>query len=142
MRRVDSSTVDCDFPFQLMPVDDFQPPSAEPLQRRRLDAAFRSGDRRRILACLKQLAQDHGMSRLARDVATNMDGPGPSATRKNLYVHLADDGDPRLSMLLPILDALGYRLTPVEKPKPILSSERPRNYAGSLAEHLDDQDDD
>ena len=65
------------------------------------------GDGTVIRAVLKQVAQAHNMSALARDTGLN---------RSNLYDVLSEDGNPTLETLLKVTRSLGLRLylEPVE----------------------------
>ena len=72
-----------------------------------LDDAFASGDARYIANALGVVARARGMSAIAKEAGV---------TREALYKALSDRGDPKLSTLLGVAKALGYRLAvrPVE----------------------------
>ena len=65
------------------------------------------GDGAVIRAALRHVARTHNMSALAREAGLN---------RGNLYSALSEDGNPTLSTLLKVANALGLRLRlePVE----------------------------
>lgn len=64
--------------------------------------AFESGEVAYIAQALGTVARARGMNELAR---------GAGVTRQGLYKALSEQGDPRLSTLLGVARALGYRLT-------------------------------
>ena len=83
-------------PFDLAPY--FDTPEA------RLDLlndAFASGDAGYIAHALGLIARARGMTDIARKTGT---------TRAGLYKSLSEDGDPRLTTLLGVTGALGFRL--------------------------------
>ena len=67
-----------------------------------LAAAFETGDAVRIKQALSILARARGMSELANDA---------NVTRQGLYKALSENGDPRLSTLLRVINSLGVRLS-------------------------------
>ena len=67
-----------------------------------LAAAFETGDAAYIKQALSTLARARGMSELAKDA---------DVTRQGLYKALSENGDPRLSTLLGVLNSLGVRLS-------------------------------
>ena len=64
--------------------------------------AAESGDAQYIAAALGAIARARGMSKVARDAGV---------AREALYRSLSEDGDPRLSTLLGVAKALGFKLT-------------------------------
>ena len=75
----------------------------DPLDQAELIAeAFASGDGEVIRKALNLIARARGMGRVAADAGV---------TREGAYKALAPDGDPKLSTILSILDALGVRLS-------------------------------
>ena len=85
------------------------------------------GDGAVIRAVLKHVARTQNMSALARDTGLN---------RGNLYEALSEDGNPTLSTLLKVTNALGLRLRlePVESPAQGAQPAERRNLpAGSTA---------
>ncbi len=67
-----------------------------------LDAALEDGDREVFLLALRDIAEARGgMSKLAKEAELN---------RENLYRMLSENGNPELSSLRALLDALGFRL--------------------------------
>jgi probable addiction module antidote protein len=90
-----------------MPLETFPFDAAEYLdtpeaQAELLADAFESGDAAYIAQALGTVARARGMSELAREAGL---------TRQGLYKALSEQGDPRLSTLLGVAKALGYRLT-------------------------------
>ena len=67
-----------------------------------LAAAFETGDAACIRQALSTLARARGMSALAADA---------DITRQGLKKALSENGDPRLSTLLGIVNSLGFRLS-------------------------------
>lgn len=68
-----------------------------------LKAAMEDGDEPRVLLiALRQLAQAHGMARIARKAHIE---------RESLYRALSPDGNPRFSTIVAITKALGLSLT-------------------------------
>jgi probable addiction module antidote protein len=68
-----------------------------------LEAALEEGDMPEVfLLALRNVAEARGMARLARETRLN---------RENLYAMLSERGNPMLSSLYVILDALGMRLS-------------------------------
>jgi probable addiction module antidote protein len=66
-----------------------------------LSDAFASGDARYIATALGVVARARGMTKVAREAGV---------TREALYNALSEEGDPRLTTLLGVLNALGIRL--------------------------------
>lgn len=66
-----------------------------------LDDAFASGDATYITNALGIVARARGMSQVAREAGV---------TREALYKALTTTGDPKLSTLLGVAKALGFRL--------------------------------
>ncbi|MEX1250524.1 MAG: addiction module antidote protein [Hyphomonas sp.] len=71
-----------------------------------IEAALEEVGPEGIKAALRGVADSEGMSALARKTGLN---------RQGLYRALSDEGDPRLSTLNAILDALGLRLSVTRK---------------------------
>ena len=67
-----------------------------------LAAAFETGDATHVKQALSTLAHARGMSELANDA---------NVTRQGLYKALSENGDPRLSTLLRVINSLGVRLS-------------------------------
>ena len=67
-----------------------------------LAAAFETGDAVYIKQALSTLARARGMTVLANDA---------DITRQGLYKALSENGDPRLSTLLGVINSLGVRLS-------------------------------
>ena len=67
-----------------------------------LTDAFETGDPGYIANALGIIARARGMSQVARDAGVS---------REALYKALSPDGDPKLSTLLGVARALGFRLT-------------------------------
>ncbi|XKM42919.1 addiction module antidote protein [Rhizobium ruizarguesonis] len=67
-----------------------------------MEDAFESGDAGYIAHALGVVAKARGMSRVARDAGV---------TREALYKSLSEKGDPKLSTLIGVAAALGYKLT-------------------------------
>ncbi|MEI6161973.1 MAG: addiction module antidote protein [Roseococcus sp.] len=65
--------------------------------------AFETGDAGNIAHALGVVARARGMSQVARDAGVS---------REALYKALSPGGDPKLSTLLGVARALGFRLTP------------------------------
>jgi len=66
-----------------------------------LTEAFATGDTAHIATALGMIARAKGMSQVARDAGVS---------REALYRALAPHGDPKLSTLLGVARALGFRL--------------------------------
>src|SRR2546426_12771142 len=66
-----------------------------------LDAALEDEDSRVFLLALRDVAEAHGISRVAAEADLN---------RESLYRMLSEDGNPRLSSLDALLHTLGLRL--------------------------------
>ena len=68
-----------------------------------LEAALEEGDMPEVfLLALRNVAEARGIARIARETKLN---------RENLYAMLSEHGNPVLSSLYAILDALGMRLS-------------------------------
>lgn len=65
-------------------------------------AAMQSGDGAHITKCLGIVARARGMSSIAKEAGV---------TREALYKALREDGDPKLSTLLGVCNALGISLS-------------------------------
>jgi probable addiction module antidote protein len=72
-----------------------------------ITAALEGGDRAHITRAIGTVARARGMSSIAREAGIN---------RESLYRSLSETGDPRLSTLLGVMQALGFSLNiaPVE----------------------------
>ena len=68
--------------------------------------ALESGDAAYIAQAIGVVARARGMTAVAKDAGV---------TREALYRALSADGDPRLSTLVSVLDALGIQLSAVAK---------------------------
>ena len=68
-----------------------------------IEAAFEESDPAVIAHALGNLARARGMSAVAREAGV---------TREALYKALSESGDPKLSTLVGVRKALGYRLMP------------------------------
>jgi probable addiction module antidote protein len=68
--------------------------------------ALESGDTAYIAQAIGVVARARGMTAVAKDAGV---------TREALYRALSADGDPRLSTLVSVLDALGIQLSAVAK---------------------------
>lgn len=66
-----------------------------------LNAALADGSQDVFLMALRDVAKARGLTRLARETALN---------RENMYRLLSEEGNPQLSSLTALLDALGLRL--------------------------------
>lgn len=66
-----------------------------------LDEAFREGDTAAIAQALGIIARARGMTSVAKDAGV---------TREALYKALSPEGDPKLSTLLGVTSALGFRI--------------------------------
>jgi len=66
-----------------------------------LSAALEDGSQEVFLMALRDVAEAHGISQLAREAQLN---------RENLYRVLSDKGNPQLSSLVALLAALGLQL--------------------------------
>ena len=71
-------------------------------QQALLDDAFASGNAAYIADALGIIARAQGMSEVAKKAGV---------TREALYKSLSEDGDPRLTTLLGVVQALGLKLT-------------------------------
>jgi probable addiction module antidote protein len=66
-----------------------------------LNAALEDGSQEVFLLALRDVARARGLTQLARETSLN---------RENLYRMLTEKGNPQLSSLAQLLDALGLRL--------------------------------
>jgi len=66
-----------------------------------LNAALEEESQEIFLLALRDVANAHGMTQLARETSLN---------RENLYRILSENGNPQLSSLRKLLDALGLKL--------------------------------
>jgi probable addiction module antidote protein len=66
-----------------------------------LDAALEDGDPQVFLLALRDVAEARGVGKLAEEAKLN---------RESMYRMLSEKGNPRLSSLDAVLDALGLRL--------------------------------
>ena len=66
-----------------------------------LNAALEDGSQDVFLMALRDVARARGLTRIARQTALN---------RENMYRILSEEGNPQLSSLKSLLDALGLRL--------------------------------
>jgi len=73
---------------------------------RHLELAFEDGTPQAITLALRDVARSEGLTALAKKTGLS---------RSGLYKSLSADGDPRLSTLHGVLDALGLRLSVVAK---------------------------
>lgn len=89
-------------PLDIVPFDATEFLDTEESQAHLIQDAFESGDAGYIAHALGVVAKARGMSRVARDAGV---------TREALYKSLSEKGDPRLSTLIGVAAALGYRLT-------------------------------
>ncbi len=66
-----------------------------------MNAALEDGSQDAFLMALKDVANAHGLTNLARDTSLN---------RENMYRILSSKGNPKLSSLYTLLDSLGLKL--------------------------------
>ena len=66
-----------------------------------LNAALEEGTQDVFLMALRDVANAHGLTRLARETSLN---------RENMYRILSETGNPQLSSLKALLDSLGLKL--------------------------------
>ena len=74
-----------------------------------LNAALEEGSNEIFLLALRNVAEAHGMKRLAEDAQLN---------RESMYRMLSDQGNPQLASLTAILQELGLKLS-VEVKNPV-----------------------
>ena len=67
-----------------------------------LEAALEEGDEKLLLLALRNVAEAHGMAKVAKKAHLN---------RESLYRTLSKRGNPELKTLKAILGALGFRLS-------------------------------
>lgn len=91
-------------PLELPPFDasPYFPTAAD--QAELLAEAFETGEAGFIAAALRTVAKARGMSRVAEEAGI---------TREGLHKALSERGDPKLSTLLGVARALGFRMTMV-----------------------------
>jgi probable addiction module antidote protein len=92
--------------METVPFDAAEHLGGEAAQIELLDDAFASGDAGYIAEALGVVARARGMTDVAR---------GAGITREALYRALSVKGDPRLSTLIGVVNALGIRLTVAPK---------------------------
>ncbi len=66
-----------------------------------INAAFEEGDEKLLLVALRDVAEAHGMTNVARKARVN---------RENLYRMLSRKGNPRLQNIEAVLEACGLKL--------------------------------
>lgn len=88
--------------LEILPFDATEFLDTEESQAHLIEDAFESGDAGYIAHALGVVAKARGMSQVARDAGV---------TREALYKSLSEKGDPRLSTLLGVAAALGFKLT-------------------------------
>jgi probable addiction module antidote protein len=71
-----------------------------------LGEAFNDGSPTLIARAVGDIARAKSMMQIAKDAGLS---------RESLYKALSSDGDPSFSTILKIIDALGFKLTPVPK---------------------------
>lgn len=91
---------------QTLPFDAARFLTASEDQADLLRDAFETGNPAYIANALGVVARARGMTAVAREAGV---------TREALYKALSEDGDPRLSTLLGVTKALGFRLEPVAR---------------------------
>jgi probable addiction module antidote protein len=67
-----------------------------------IEAAFEDGDPDLIKTALGNIARARGMTAIAKEAGV---------TRETLYKALSEEGDPRLSTLIGVINAMGFRLS-------------------------------
>ena len=95
-------------PVKTIPYDAAEDMAAPEDQAELLSEAFASGDAKFIVVALGTVARARGMSAIAGKAGV---------TRPGLYKALGPSGDPQLSTLLGVVNALGFRLA-LEKTVP------------------------
>jgi probable addiction module antidote protein len=88
-------------PIKTIPYDPAEDLGDEREQIELLEEAFASGDQKFIAVALGTVARARGMSDIAEKAGV---------TRPALYKALSETGDPQLSTLLGVVNALGLRL--------------------------------
>ncbi|MBY2984332.1 addiction module antidote protein [Rhizobium leguminosarum] len=88
--------------LEIIPFDATEFLDTEESQTHLIEDAFESGDAGYIAHALGVVAKARGMSQVARDAGV---------TREALYKSLSEKGDPKLSTLIGVAAALGYKLT-------------------------------
>ncbi len=88
-------------PIKTIPYDPAEDLADEKDQVELLAEAFASGDQKFIAAALGAVARARGMSTIAEKAGV---------TRPALYKALSETGDPQLSTLLGVINALGLKL--------------------------------
>ncbi|MBB4238998.1 addiction module antidote protein [Rhizobium esperanzae] len=89
-------------PLEIVPFDATEFLDTEESQTHLIEDAFESGDAGYIAHALGVVAKARGMSQVARNAGV---------TREALYKSLSEKGDPKLSTLIGVAAALGYKLT-------------------------------
>jgi probable addiction module antidote protein len=87
--------------IKTLPYDPAEDLTDQEAQNDLLEEAFASGDPAFIVVALGAVARARGMSAVAEKAGV---------TRPSLYKALSETGDPRLSTLIGVVGALGYRL--------------------------------
>ena len=90
-------------PLETIPFDGSEFFDTAESQTRLLTDAFESGHAGYIATALGTVARARGMTSIAKEAGV---------TREALYKALSETGDPQLSTLLGVLNALGIKLTP------------------------------
>ncbi|MCO5083317.1 MAG: putative addiction module antidote protein [Rhizobiaceae bacterium] len=67
-----------------------------------IEAAFEDGDPDLIKTALGNIARARGMTAIAKEAGV---------TRETLYKALSEEGDPRMSTLIGVINAMGFRLS-------------------------------
>jgi probable addiction module antidote protein len=67
-----------------------------------IEDAMETGDARHIASAIGDVARAKGMSQLARETGMS---------RESLYRALSEDGNPQLSTVLKVLEAMGLKLS-------------------------------
>ena len=89
-------------PIKTIPYDPVEDLGDEREQIELLEEAFASGDQKFIAVALGTVARARGMTDIAEKAGV---------TRPALYKALSESGDPQLSTLLGVVNALGLKLT-------------------------------
>lgn len=88
--------------IETLPFDAAEYLTSPKAQAELLADAFESGDETYIKNALATVARARGMTALAKDAAV---------TRQALYKSLSETGDPRLSTLMGVIKALGFKIS-------------------------------
>lgn len=89
-------------PIETVPFDAAEHLTSEAAQMELLAEALESGDAKFIAVALGTIARARGMTKVAKDTGVS---------RMALYKALSSEGDPKLSTVLGVLNALGIKLT-------------------------------